>query len=34
VTALIGADGKLKQIFQGNEWTPSLVLNAFRSLAP
>lgn len=34
VTALIGADGKLKQIFQGNEWTPSQVLNAFRTLAP
>ncbi len=34
VTALIGADGKLKQIFQGNEWTPSQVLNAFQTLAP
>jgi protein SCO1/2 len=34
VTALIGADGKLKQIFQGNEWTSGQVLDAFRALAP
>ena len=34
VTALIGADGKLKQIFQGNEWTPSQVLNLFQTLVP
>jgi protein SCO1 len=33
VTALIGADGKLKQIFQGNEWTPGQVLDTFRTLA-
>lgn len=34
VTALIGAEGKLKQVFQGNEWTSSQVLNAFGTLAP
>ena len=30
VTALIGADGKLKQIYQGNQWTPAQVLAEFQ----
>jgi protein SCO1 len=34
VTALIGADGKLKQMFQGNEWTPGQVLKALQTLEP
>lgn len=30
VTALIGPDGKLKQLYQGNRWTPNQVLAEFR----
>jgi protein SCO1/2 len=30
VTALIGADGKVKQLYQGNRWTPGQVLAELR----
>jgi protein SCO1/2 len=32
-TALVGADGRILQIYSGNEWTPSKALNDIRAAA-